>query len=699
VGLYVIRKKIVLITGTDGTRVTLHEQLDSYIRDFADIDSFAIDNGIEGSLKADLFVISTELIYEDALKHICECCPIIVARRVINYSEIERMLTIPTNETILFVNDCKETAIESIEWLKKLGIDGYNYISFYPGCTYENKDIKYAVTPGETKLVPKFINNIIDIGPRLMDITTITEIVKVLNVFEERWEHISTKYLNKIIDMGKRLTVITTEKTENYDHIKKVIDSVNEGILAINKNGLITVFNENLKYLLGIKNHTILGKNIKQVIQDKNILEFLSMGECEEARIMQVRGTNLLLTKLSIKEDNITIIIFKNAIDKLEEEKRIIKELYNKGYYGKYYFSDIIGFSNEIVQTKNIAQKLASTDLTVLIEGESGTGKELFASAIHNASSRKDKPFVAVNCSSIAENLVESELFGYEDGAFTGAIKGGKPGIFEQANGGTIFLDEIGDISSRIQSRLLRVLQEKEVMRVGGNKIISIDVRIISATNQNLNISVNKGNFRNDLYHRLKVLYLKLPALKERKEDICHLINYFMKLKNKEHIQISNDVINKLVSYDWHGNVRELKNTLDYMLAVCNDNFVYTSDLPEESFFTKHPNDGYENDLKKKFSLDNISNYNVNIDKEIDGRGDYTFILKCLYEISLKGQSGSRAKLVALAKLSSMELTEQMIRNRLKDLETLGYIRKGTGKSGTILTDAGVRKTKLLIDK
>ena len=694
------RKKIVLITGTYGTRVTLHEQLASYIRDFAYIDSYSIDEGIKGSLTADLFVISTELIYEDALKHICKSCPIIVARRVINYSEIEKMLTIPTNETILFVNDCKETAIESIEWLKKLGIDNYSYIPFYPGCTCENNEIKFAVTPGEIELVPKFIKNIINIGPRLMDITTITEIVKVLNVFEEKWEHISTKYLNKIIDMGKKLTEITREKTENYDHIIKVIDSVNEGLLAFNKNGLITVFNENLKYLLGIKSHTILGRNIKQVIQDKNILEFLSTGECEEPRIIQVRGSNLLLTKFNIKEDNITVIIFNNAIDKLEEEKRTIKELYNKGYYGKYYFSDIVGFSNEILQTKKIAEKLASTDLTVLIEGQSGTGKELFASAIHNVSGRKDKPFVAVNCSSLAENLVESELFGYEDGAFTGAMKGGKPGIFEQANGGTIFLDEIGDISSRVQSRLLRVLQEKEIMRVGGNKIISIDVRIISATNQNLNLLVNRGNFRNDLYHRLKVLYLKLPALKDRKEDICHLINYFMKLKNKEHIKISNEVIDKLVSYDWHGNVRELKNTLDYMLAVCNNEFVYPSDLPEESFFTKYPNESYENPLKKEFSLNNIHhNYDGQINENIDGRGDYIFILKSLYEINLKGQSGSRSKLVALAKLNGMELTEQMIRNRLQSLETLGYVRKGTGKSGTTLTDKGVKKTKILLDK
>lgn len=692
------RKKIVLITGTDGTRVTLVQQLNSYIKDFADIDSYAIDNGMEGYIKADLFVISTELIYEDALKHICESCPIIVARRVINYSEIENMLTIPRNETILFVNDCKETAIESIEWLKKLGIEGYNYIPFYPGCTCENKDIKFAVTPGETELVPKFIENVMNIGPRLIDITTITEIVKILNVFEEKWENISTKYLNKIIDMGKKLTEITAEKTENYDHIIKVIDSVNEGLLAFNKNGLITVFNENLKCMLGMKSHSILGRKIKQVILDNNILDFLTTGEIEDPRIIKVRGCNLLLTKFSIKEDNITVIIFKNTIDKLEEEKRAFKELYNKGYYGKYYFSDIVGVSNEIIHTKKIAQKLASTDLTVLIEGQSGTGKELFASAIHNVSQRKHKPFVAVNCSSLAESLVESELFGYEEGAFTGATKGGKPGIFEQANGGTIFLDEIGDISSRIQSRLLRVIQEKEIMRVGGNKIISIDVRIISATNQNLNFLVNKGNFRSDLYHRLKVLYLKLPSLKDRVEDICHLINYFMKLKNKEHIKISNDVIQKLVSYEWHGNVRELKNTLDYMLTVCNNECVCVDDLPEESFFAKCPNESYENHLKKEFILNNIhDNYNVKLKEDISGRGDYKFILKSLYEINLKGQIGSRSKLLALAKLNGMELTEQMIRNRLQDLESLGYIIKRAGKSGTTITDIGVEKIKILL--
>jgi len=685
-----IRKKIILITGTEGTRVTLLEQLNSYIKDFADIDSYAIDTGIEGQLKADLIIISTTLIYEDSLKHICNNCPIIVARRILNYSEIEKMLFIPTNETILFVNDCKETAVESIEWIEKLGIDNYNYVPFYPGCTCENKEIKYAVTPGEVELVPKFIKNVINIGPRLIDITTITEILKNLNIFEEKWEHISTKYLNKIIDMGKKLTQITKEKTENYDHITKVINSVNEGLLAFNNNGNITVFNENLKYMLGTKIHNILGKNIKQVIHDKNLLEFLNNGECNEPKTIELRGANVILTKFSIKEDNITVIIFKNADNKLEEEKRTIKDLYNKGYFGKYYFFDIIGFSDEIQHTKKIAQKLASTDLTVLIEGQSGTGKELFASAIHNASKRKDKPFVAVNCSSLAENLVESELFGYEDGAFTGAVKGGKPGLFEQANGGTIFLDEIGDISARVQARLLRVLQEKEIMRVGGNKIIQIDVRIISATNQNLNLLVSNGTFRNDLYHRLKVLYLRLPALKERKEDIPHLINYFMIQKNKEHVKITTEVINKLTSYDWHGNVRELKNTLDYMLAVCNNESLCINDLPEESFFTKKENENY--------SL-NSTYENNSLTEDIEVRGDLSFILKSLYELNIKGQSGSRAKLAALAKLSDMALTEQMIRSRLKELESLGYVKKGMGKAGTILTDIGMKKIKTLVNK
>ncbi|MEG0774714.1 sigma 54-interacting transcriptional regulator [Clostridium sp.] len=683
-----LKKKIALITGTVGTKITLKEQLEIYVEDFAKVDTYAIDEGITKKINADLVVISTELIYDDAIKFIQNKCPIIVARRVINYSEIEKLLFIPSGENVLFVNDCEETIVECIEWLKRLGISNYNFIPYYPGCSCSEK-IKYAVTPGEASLVPKIVEKTIDIGPRLIDITTLAEILKALDIFEAKWDSISRIYLNKIIYMSKCLAEITSEKSEAYDNTMKVIDSVNQGLLAFNKEGIITVFNENLKFLLGVKKNNIIGKNIKEIIRDKEIQDFVMSSIGKASKVLEIRGTRVLISALSIIENNIKVVIFKDLNENLVEENHIRREIFQKGYFGKYTFKDIIGNSEELVNTKNIAQRLSATDLTVLIEGESGTGKELFASAIHNESKRRNKSFVAVNFSSLSESLVESELFGYEEGAFTGAIKGGKPGLFEQAEGGTIFLDEIGDISPRVQSRLLRVLQEKEIMRVGGDKIIPVNIRIIAATNQNLRKLVQEKKFREDLYHRLKVLYLKLPSLRNRKEDILTLTTHFIRMEGKENIIIQEDVNQKLLSYPFNGNVRELKNTIDYMIAVCDGSKITLKDLPEESFFQEH--------IEEKEDKSSLEPRETTYE-EIHGRGDFVFILESLYDLNKSGEKGSRAKLLHSLRDKGINLSEQMIRSRLNELEKLGYIEKKRGRWGTTITPIGITKIKSLRD-
>ncbi len=208
-------------------------------------------------------------------------------------------------------------------------------------------------------------------------------------------------------------------------------------------------------------------------------------------------------------------------------------------------------------KSKDLGKKISKSDYTVLITGESGTGKELMAQSIHNESLRSKQPFIAINCAAMPENLLESELFGYEEGAFTGALKGGKKGLFEQAHNGTIFLDEIGDMPIYLQTKLLRVLQENQVMRVGGESVIDIDVRVVAATNKNLLEMIRQEKFRADLYYRINVLPINIPSLRERKEDISMMLNYFM--KKKRHISDeAKEILNK---YSWPGNIRELKNT------------------------------------------------------------------------------------------------------------------------------------------
>jgi len=250
-------------------------------------------------------------------------------------------------------------------------------------------------------------------------------------------------------------------------------------------------------------------------------------------------------------------------------------------------FSSIIGSSKKLKNQLTLAWRIAETDLSVLILGESGTGKELVAKAIHKASMRKNHPFVAINCSAIPDTLIESELFGYEEGAFTGALKGGKLGKIEKANKGTIFFDEIGDMTMFMQPRLLRFLQEREYERIGGNKTITADVRVIAATNKNLEEMVDKGEFRKDLFFRINTFTLQMPPLREHKIDILTLSQHFLDRYNKKYGKdtiLSNACINLFLQHDWPGNVRELEHVIEYAVVLTDDTIIKENNLPK--YFT-----------------------------------------------------------------------------------------------------------------
>jgi len=296
----------------------------------------------------------------------------------------------------------------------------------------------------------------------------------------------------------------------------------------------------------------------------------------------------------------------------LKNAKNIIRSL-----EAKYTFEDIIGSDPLLLSAIDKAKKAAEIPITVLLRGESGTGKEIFAHAIHNESERKFRKFIKVNCSAIPETLLESELFGYEEGAFTGAKKGGKKGFFEEAAGGTIFLDEIGEIPHSTQTKLLRVLQEKEIVRVGGTKSISIDVRIIAATNADLEGAIESGRFRADLYYRLNVLPITIPPLRLRKGDIYDLSIFFIKKFNQQYGRnvrdIAQQAVSKLKEYNWPGNVRELDNFIGR--AIIN---MKASDTVIQ-----------ENHLPK---LEGFSDAGDNPDARMEGRGSISMTLDSVVE-------------------------------------------------------------------
>lgn len=387
------------------------------------------------------------------------------------------------------------------------------------------------------------------------------------------------------------------EEKMSLDMIEDLLAHAYEGFALVDKEGRIVKWNYHK--LLGIKEEDAIGKHVTEVIENTRLHLVVKTGKKEIRDIQRIQGHDMVANRVPIIRGGEIIgavgaVLFKDASDVREMAKELI-ELENKinEYKGeierlqdsRYTFNSIITQNPKMEYLKRLGRTAARSNSTVLILGESGTGKELFAQAIHKASYRKFGPFIPINCAAIPKELLESELFGYEAGAFTGARKEGKPGKFELANGGTIFLDEIGDMPLEMQVKLLRVLEEKEFERVGGNKKITLDARIIAATNEKIEEAVEKGKFREDLYYRLNVINIDIPPLRDRKEDIpllCdHLIEYLSKELNTDKKKIDERTMEILMEYHWPGNVRELRNVLERAITLSSQKLILPNHLPE----------------------------------------------------------------------------------------------------------------------
>ena len=349
-----------------------------------------------------------------------------------------------------------------------------------------------------------------------------------------------------------------------------VLDFTHDAILAIDENGRIQVLNPPAERIMGCRAADSVGQPVEAVLPNTLLPDVLESGEKQLDQIMQIHQTLCNTNRIPILVDGQrrgVVATFQDVKQLQNSEQKIRLKLHEKGLVAKYAFNDILGDSPAIRSTIQIARSYAASRASVLIMGETGTGKELFAQSIHNASDRRDGPFVAINCAAVSNSLLESELFGYEAGSFTGASRGGREGVFELAHGGTLFLDEIGEIPRETQVELLRVLQEKEIRRVGGSRVIPVDVRIIAATNKDLLQETVEGRFREDLYYRLDVLDLKLPPLRERGDDVKILgLHLFRQLPGgKDPIMQSQFLylLEQAGPYQWYGNIRELQNFVE----------------------------------------------------------------------------------------------------------------------------------------
>jgi PAS domain S-box-containing protein len=431
------------------------------------------------------------------------------------------------------------------------------------------------------------------------------------------------------------------QEKKRVKQTEAILEFAHEGMIVTDKSGIINIFNPVAESLINVSAQEAIGRKVSSINYKFKVEDVIEKREAETGQIKKIGDKNVIVTKVPVIVENevVGVAITFQEISQIQElEHKIRRKFLSKGHVAKYSFKDIIGENKKIRDIIEQAKKFAKVDSTVLVHGESGVGKEYFAQAIHKESLNNKGPFVAVNCAALPKNLLESELFGYVEGAFTGAKKGGKPGLFELAHGGTIFLDEISEMARSVQARLLRVLQEREVMRLGDDKVIPIDVRVITATNRNLPEMIAENKFREDLFYRINVLNLWIPPLRERKDDILLFVDEFKKefcqRFNKSIPNLSEGAMEILENYYWPGNIRQLRNVVERIVILNPDGLSISSKIVKQALqdfnfesdlikgIEKEEKDKikYLTDIVEEYSLEELEAYIIRqILKEVDG--------------------------------------------------------------------------------
>ena len=386
----------------------------------------------------------------------------------------------------------------------------------------------------------------------------------------------SQEDIENAVDESYKLLKVRRREAQKTEQFKAILENINHGVIAVDQQGVITTFNKAAGKITGISQMETEGRQLGQVFSQGSLGRVIESGRPRLGELISIGRTMALSNQVPVKVGNEIMGAVETLEDvtKIREYENIIRlKMAEKGHVARFSFDGVLGDSAVFQKTISLARKYAAVDSTILIEGESGTGKEVFAQSIHQSSSRSQSPFVAVNCGAIPETLLESELFGYQPGAFTGARRAGKDGLFTLAHTGTIFLDEISETSSNFQATLLRVIQEMEVRPLGSDRVVPIDVRIVASTNRDMKKEVEAGRFRSDLYYRLNILRLAIPPLRERKEDVRLLVRHFISrhaAKLGKRISIEKRAMSALIEYDWPGNIRELQNIIERLCVTCD---------------------------------------------------------------------------------------------------------------------------------
>lgn len=631
------KPKIIAIVSSPHISLTIREDLEFILGKAVRYICLDIDNlDMEKKTICDLVLITHPIGAQLMKKKVGGNVPVMLIQRTIFEKDIVPLLKLPIGTKILVVNDSDHMAGETFDRLTNLNLPN---ITFFP--MWKDTDTSafhIALTPGEPSFVPKHINSIIDIGNRHLSVTTILDVLTHLQLMGDEYTSRLISYSNLTIDDNVGLKNQYRNSVAFNSQVTNLLKHIGQGVLVVSADKKILFYNNKLEELL---EHTADSLSFDELFEPKIALALWSLTEEKNSCAFQIGEKEILaefdLELISGEEQRFYCFSDVTYLRFLENSMK--SRAIASGFIAKHSFHDIVYQSEEMQKCIELIQMFAHSEKTVLIQGESGTGKELLAQSLHNASARKAAPFVAINCAALPESLLESELFGYEKGAFTGAIQSGKTGLFEQAQHGTLFLDEIGDMPLSLQVRLLRVLQEREILRVGGTRVIPIDVRIVAATNQDLMAKAKKGEFRTDLYYRLNVLPITIPPLRQRTKDIMPLFYHFINQNS-----VPESIKNVLCRYSWPGNVRELQNVAEYFTMMKNTSQSLPSFLFQPAEIPAGINESLENT-----------------------------IIRVLRE---KGPLG-RSRLCKL-----LSVSEYSIRKELISLQKKGLIRVNRGRGG-----------------
>ena len=704
-------KKIAVVAIEKEYAKSLFGDLIKSLGKYAEFTYYAL-NEIEklDYLEEDFVIIATFTIFKRVEQKLRKGAEIIVITVAPNKEMIAPLKELEKGTRALLVNYDYRTCIQSITNLYAAGLNNLEMIPYYGEDNYD-KAIRIAITPNESRMVPKGIETVIDIGESVIDYNSLYRIAEKLGIQESFTlnEGIEAKRTGGFLNLN--VERMLGENVGLSEKVNTLIKLINQGIILTDTAGNILSANEKAKKILKSREELFLGFKVWEILPEifDVITNDIKDNSFEEVICVDEKNIIVSIHKIIRDKEIYGTVITLDDFEEVEEKQHGIRtKLNNISHIARYDFENILGNSVVMQETIAVAKRMAKSEASIMITGESGTGKEVFAQSIHNQSTRNKYNFVAVNCAAIPENLLESEMFGYEEGSFTGAKKGGKTGYFELAHKGTIFLDEIGEMPLALQSKLLRVIEERNIMKVGSDKPISIDVRIICATNKDLYKLVSEGLFREDLYYRINVLPLWLPPLRERKEDVYPLIVNFMKKTGKV-LKLSEDVKSFLENYYWQGNVRELRNVVEYITSLEKNN-IDINDLPPyqkkksintgmEYLDDKDKDKIYimadaktrdaEVGLIKMFNTLN-SNEKQLILNEYKNLDLLLFVLEMLTNAFEGKTRVGRRSLEKMSLEQGKNYSEGEIRAILKEMEMFGMIRSGKGRSGSTITSTGM---------